>query len=317
MAEVGAGANERRPPIDIVALAVPSSVSLIVGWRRGGTVHGGEIKIAAPVHLHLQNACSATVDNIRQCQLRPYTADTHLEPGDDALFADRSGIADSPLLAVLFPTSPHKTINARSLPKYPLLFYAATGTNGGTRIAFLRKANPRRAARPGRMFALLGDTLTESREPVFTLDPSFDMIATPNGVVTTSQSTFELLFKDTEAVVAAVPEWIQNIASHLPLAGDGAARLAEKAASSSRLRRKLQAIQERGHLAQVTVENVRAHLDDLGLDAADFIRDDALVVDAADPSTLLHLLNEDLFKGGLTQAPFQSDRKSQRPPSRG
>jgi hypothetical protein len=51
---------------------------------------------------------------------------------------------------------------------------------------------------------------------------------------------------------------------------------------------------------------------ELGLEEAGFIDGDELVVDEADPMTLLELLNEDLFTGGLTETGFRSERKSTR-----
>jgi hypothetical protein len=77
------------------------------------------------------------------------------------------------------------------------------------------------------MLALLGNTLTDADKPVFTLDPSFDLIVTPGGVIALEQGVFELLFKETDAVLEAIPGWVETIAAHLPLAGDGAALLEE------------------------------------------------------------------------------------------
>ena len=78
------------------------------------------------------------------------------------------------------------------------------------------------------------------------------------------------------------------------------------------LSRRLRAINERGHLAHVDIAHVRAHIRALGLQEADFVDGNELVVDEADPMTLLELLNEDLFTGGLTDTGFRSERKSPR-----
>jgi hypothetical protein len=42
------------------------------------------------------------------------------------------------------------------------------------------------------------------------------------------------------------------------------------------------------------------------------IKDGKLVFDDADPTTLLKLHNEDLFRGGLTNEPYIVDRKARR-----
>jgi hypothetical protein len=49
-----------------------------------------------------------------------------------------------------------------------------------------------------------------------------------------------------------------------------------------------------------------------GLDPTEFIVDGCLVFDRASVKDILKLLNEDLFRGGLTGQDFQVDRKSAR-----
>ncbi|MGZ8795056.1 MAG: hypothetical protein ACXW0F_10510 [Gaiellaceae bacterium] len=88
--------------------------------------------------------------------------------------------------------------------------------------------------------------------------------------------------------------------------------LAEKARGNNRLRRRLRAIHERGHLREVDIEAVRNHIREVGLSEEELIADDELVVDEADPMTLLYLLNEDFFSGVLTTSGFRSERKSPR-----
>lgn len=300
-------------PIDLTALEIPEALSLLVAWREAGRLEGGEIRVASEVAAHLRQACRATIERLSGSALRPYNADMHLESEEALFVSDPDLIAGSILQPVLFADHPLQVINARSLPDRALLLYAVTFLRGdGQRVAFVRKTNPRPSARPGRLFALLGNTLANVDKPVFTLEPMFDLVVTVDGLVAARQSVFELLFKETDAVLAAVPGWVEAIASRLPLAGQGAEVLAEMAQRSTRVRRRLQAIHERGHLAQVTIGRIRQHIRVLGLDEAEFIQNDQLVVDDTDPLTLLHLLNEDLFVGGLTDQPFRSERKSPR-----
>jgi hypothetical protein len=253
-----------------------------------------------------------TLERVQAGELRAYGADMHLEHEEALYVEDAELVASSALNDILFPASPLPTISARTLPERPLVFYAITFESGGNPIGFVRKTNPRRSASAGRLFALLGNVLIDADKPVFTLDATFDLIVSPAGVVAVDQGLFELLFKETDAVLAAIPTWVASVVQHLPLAGNGAAVLEEKALKSSRLRQKLRAIHERGHLADVGIERVRAHVASLGLEESDFIVADELVVDEADPRTLLELLNEDLFIGGLTDVGFRSERKSPR-----
>jgi hypothetical protein len=306
--------RRRRPPlpVDLAQLRVPRAIGLRVAWRSGRRLDAGDITMVESVAEHLREAARATITRMRESDLRAYNADMQLEP-EEALFVnDEDLISSSALNDILFPDEPLPTISARTLPERPLVLYAITFRSAGSPIAFVRKTNPRKSASAGRMFALLGNTLTNADKPVFTLDPSFDLVVSPAGVIALDQGIFELLFKETDAVLAAIPDWVSAIAEHLPLAGDGAAVLEAKALKSSRLRRQLRSIYERGHLADVTIERVRAHIATLDLDEADFVAGDELVVDEADPRALLDLLNEDLFVGGLTDVGFRSERKSPR-----
>lgn len=301
-----------EPPIDLAALEIPDNLTLIVGWKHGDGFAGGEVRLTQGVSGHLRSACVRTVERIRERDLREYTPDMQLEDEEALVVADTELVADSPLAALVLPMAPLPIVNAQSLPKRALLLYAVKMHIDGVEIAFVRKSNPRTVARPGRMFALLGNTLTRIGGPVFGLDDYFDLIVTEDGIVALSQAQFELLFRETPALQQRIPEWVAAIESHLPLAGDGAQRLAERARSDGRLRRRLRSIAERGHLEDVTVDRVRRHLREAGLAEDHFLDGDQLRYDDANPFELVYLLNEDYFQGGLTDIGFRSDRKSPR-----
>lgn len=300
------------PPLDPAALELPDQISLLVAWRQGRSLASGEIRIADDVTEHLRGAARRTLERLRGIDLVPYTPEIVLE-ADQALYVtDDELVADSPFTAAVLPNEPPTLLNARSLPERALLLYAVNADTDQGAVALVRKKNPHPVARPGRIYALLGNTLAEVDRPVFTLEPEFDMVVSANGVIATDQNAFELLFRETDAVLARIPDWVEGIADHLPLAGDGAALLAEKARGNSRLRRRLRAIHERGHLRDVDIETVREHIREVGLSEEELIADDQLVVDEADPMTLLYLLNEDFFTGGLTTTGFRSERKAPR-----
>ena len=176
----------------------------------------------------------------------------HLEDEEALVAADSELVGDSPLAAIVPPTAPLDLINAQSLPNRALQLYAVTISTADGDIAFVRKANPRTPAKAGRMFALLGNTLSRIGGPVFGLDDHFDLLVAEQGVIALNQAYFKLLFRETPALQQRIPEWIEQITGHLALAEDGAQRLAERAATDGRLRRRLRSIAERGHLATVT-----------------------------------------------------------------
>jgi hypothetical protein len=300
------------PPLDLAALELPDAISLLVAWRRGRALEFGEIRVADDVADHLRDAAARTLERLQEAELVPYTPETVLEDDQALYVSDDELVAESPFTAAVLPDEPPALLNARSLPERALLLYAVNVDTDQGPIAFVRKKNPHPVARPGRIYALLGNALAQVDRPVFTLDPEFDLLVSERGVIALDQNAFELLFRETDAVLAHIPDWVAGIADHLPLAGSGAEVLAEKARGNSRLRRRLRAIHERGHLQDVDIDAVRNHISEVGLDEDELISGDELVVDEADPMTLLYLLNEDFFAGGLTTTGFRSERKSPR-----
>jgi hypothetical protein len=299
--------------LDPRTLSVPDALSLVVAWRRGARLQGGEIRINAAVAAFLRRACDQAVQRVRDGRVRPYNADMILEDDEVIEIFDQGMIEESVLRPILLSNEPLDTIAARLLPQRPLLLYATTFMDErGRRMAFVRKTNPHYGPRPGGILASLGNVLTEVGQPVFTLESTYDFIVCAGGVVVFNQNVFELLFKETDTVLAAVPGWISTIAQHLPLAQDGAAILAQMAQRNRGLRRRLRAIHERGHLATVSIDKIRNHLRQLGVDEELFIHDNQLIVNESDSVALLDVLNEDLFAGGLTGTRFRSERKSPR-----
>ncbi len=151
---------------------------------------------------------------------------------DQALYvADDALAAESPFTSAVLPEEPPILLNARSLPERTLLLYAVNADTDQGPIAFVRRKNPHPVARPGRIYALLGNALAEIDRPVFTLEPEFDLVVGGDGVIALDQNAFELLFRETDAVLACIPDWVEGIARHLPLAGDGAELLASQSST--------------------------------------------------------------------------------------
>jgi hypothetical protein len=300
------------PPLDFGSLERPEEISLLVAWRQGRSLESGEIRVADEVAAHLREAAARTLERLQDAELVAYTPEIVLDEGQALFVTDDELVAESPFTAAVLPDEPPVLLNARSLPARALLLYAVNVDTDQGPVAFVRKKNPHPVARPGRIYALLGNALAQIDRPVFTLDPEFDLVISERGVTALDQNAFELLFRETDAVLARIPDWVESIADHMPLADDGANVLAEKARSNSRLRRRLRAIHERGHLQDVDIETVRSHIREVGLNEEQLISGDELVVDEADPMTLLYLLNEDFFTGGLTTSAFRSERKAPR-----
>lgn len=124
------------------------------------------------------------------------------------------------------------------------------------------------------------------------------------------QTSFERLFRDIGLIDKHVRGWIEGITDHLPMESESEAELLRVAHEDSRTWRRLREIRRRGHLAYVQMSDVREYARKVGLDPGSLIKDGKLVFDPAERFSFLHLLNEDLYRGGLTDVTFEAQRKT-------
>src|SRR5205823_193617 len=113
-------------------------------------------------------------------------------------------------------------------------------------------------------------------DPIFLLNPSFDLAITGQGIVVLDEGAFELLYRDTPLVREAAAGWIGDLATHLPMDDEDRAGLVARAERDSRLRRRLRAITERGHLRTVSLDDIRIEIRRQQLTEDRFIQADRL-----------------------------------------
>ena len=82
----------------------------------------------------------------------------------------------------------------------------------------------------------------------------------------------------------------------------------------SRTWRQLREIEQRGHLADVSLDQVERYATVVGIDPATIVAGGRLTFDPAQRFSFLHLLNEDLYKGQLTDELFEAQRKARASP---
>lgn len=302
----GTGPPEPRLALD------DRSFTLLAAWRSGHRFVGRQVSTANELELALRDACGAAAELVAGRDYRPYSADVLLEAGEFTTVPRESLPIDSSVLELLRGGAALDHIAPGELAHKQTAFYAVLlGDDPDARTAYIAKHNPGRIGRRGGIISFGHDVLTHVEDPVFIFEPDFDLIIDPRTVFILNSSTYELLFRDAPEVVAAVRGWVGEIALDLPFFGDGADALVARCEQDSRLRRRLFAIRERGHLRGHTVEDIVNEARRLGRDPGRFVRDGALFFDENDPAPLLFLLNEDLFIGGLSQAGFQAQRKSE------
>jgi hypothetical protein len=294
------------PVPDPTALTVPPSLAVV--WRAGRLgIDGGRIELTDEVADSFRTVCAHHLQFLRGTRPRPWTPEADLVRDEEHLVLARAALPpDQPLLDLLAGIGDRDPLEAEGLPGRALLLHAYVFPDG---LQFLRKANPHLTARTGHLLTRLDHTLTRIEHPVFTFDEKVDIVVTPDELLISGVSAFELLFKDERALLAHIPEWIDAIARQLPVNDQARAVLTEHCRRSTRLRRRLETIAGRGHLQAVTLDRIRREAEAQGLDPDRLVVDGRLQFDHASVEDLLRLLNEDLLIGGLSGSRFTVEHK--------
>lgn len=250
------------------------------------------------------------LEDLRDRAVVPYEATAELADGEVFLIEDQDMLAD---LRMLYGAAANATdlptIPADELDQRIALYGVVVGEEN--RIALLKRSDPRIGYRGKRTFlASLDERLERLDSPTFAFYTSFDVVLAPGWALVVNQSEFERLFRDAALVEQHITEWVTGIDRVLPWAPGSVDALAEVARRDSRIWRRLREIHRRGHLADVTVDQVRDYALQMNLEIGHLIDNDQLVFDPDERFTILHLLNEDLFIGPLSAERFEAQRKA-------
>lgn len=191
-----------------------------------------------------------------------------------------------------------------------VVIYCVSVGDSEPRILFIKKVDPRLTHRPGRFMAIGRDRLKILDEPTFAFSHDFDLIIGSNWAIVINQRPFEMLFREIGIVREHVENWITGITDHLEMTEESVGALRNVALRDSRTWRKLKEIKRRGHLSIVSLDEVRQYASHVGLDPDVLVVDDKLVFDPAERFSILYLLNEDLYRGDLTDDVFEAQRKA-------
>lgn len=293
-----------------LAARLAESVSVIVG-RQGadGEIEAAKLALAEDAAEGFRDLGHGCVEDLQRRTAVPYTVDAELDrketfvidnADDLAELSDLTSLAD---LAATLPITPPRQLDLS------IQFYAVV-LGDDSRVILVRRTDPKIAYRGGRWLAIAGEQLTKIDEPAFSFAPGFDFVLSPAWAVILNQASFERLFREIGLIDKHVQGWVRGITDHLTMEPASEAELLRVAHEDSRTWRRLREIRRRGHLAQVDLAEVRKYAKRVGLDPATVVRDDELVFDPAERFSFLHLLNEDLYRGPLTDVTFEAQRKA-------
>lgn len=307
----------------VESIELEGALTLSVGWKVGKKTHLRQLAVGTEVGQALRDVLASTLADIDEREAQDWAPDADLTP-ETYLTLDVAAVGSAPELASehgaknliesLAAAEDLPILHAKDLPAGDLSFYAVTiGDTPGQRAVFIRRSNPRRGLKRGRIYSILRDTLQRVEKPIFAFDDWMDLVVVDTRVVVLSQTVFAALFRDQDALQKQVPEWTGDLSQAVAISGDGQERLTARAQRDSRIRARLESIVRRGHLASVSREKLIAELSKAGLDAAVLIDADGhfILQDEHIPS-VLYFLNEDLFSGALTEVGFRADKKATR-----
>ncbi|MCU1477602.1 MAG: hypothetical protein JWQ64_2295 [Subtercola sp.] len=302
---------------------VDEALTLAVGWISGRRTKIRQVAVGHEVAAAFRDVANMTIEDLGSREGESWAPDADLSP-ETYLTIDANLVGTAPslgsehgnlsLLAALQSAETLPDMKPGDLPAGDLSFYAVViGDVAGSRAVFLRRSNPRRGLKRGRIYSLLTDTLQRIEEPIFAFDEWMDLVAFGDDVFVLSQTVFAALFRDQDSLAQQVPQWATDLHSAVPIEAAGRQRLVERAQRDSRIRARLEAIVRRGHLASVSNEVLREAMTLAELDADSLISADGeFLLQEEDIAPVLYFLNEDLFSGSLTQTSFRADKKATR-----
>jgi hypothetical protein len=300
------------PMATIDKINTTGAITLLVAWRTGRNAHGRVVKAGGDVITSLQSYATQARNLIKNNEGRAYDPNDEQDEECAFLTADRDELLDTALLERLQAGASLQLATEHDLRERTLVLYALLiGDDPDRRTAFIRKKNPVSLASKG-LVALFDQTLTRVTRPLLAFDSFYDVVVSPEAVWILNQKNFELLFKESEAVLAKTAEWVEDLAKSLPISDKGREWLAGRLRKTSVLRRKVQSLLRSEYLSKLTPEMLREKITERGLDADELLQDGALVFNKDTERDLLLLLNEDLWTGDFSGEQYAAARKARR-----
>lgn len=217
-----------------------------------------------------------------------------------------------PLLAALIDTASISETTGKTLRKTDPYFYAFQFGTGEESVTFLRKLNPLRGLRQKKL-GLLNDELSLVNQAVFAFDSYVDLIITQKHLFIFNQSAFATIFRGQAELAKMTKGWIEGIRASTSMTEDSYELLLSKGVRDSRITNRIESIARRGHLGSLNASQLREGMKKCDLDASVHMNEsDELILTEDTLPEILKFLNEDMFRGVLTDDPFEVDSKALR-----
>jgi len=280
---------------------------LTVHWRQGATVHGRVVKIGGDVASTLLDFASECAAGLRT-DAPSYDPDEPPEEEDPQRVASLDEAFDTGLLESLARGGSHPSATGEDFHRRIVCWALVFGV-GEEKTVFVHKNNPVQLGSKPLVAGLFDDALTRLTEPLLAFDPHFDLVIVDGQMIILDYSDFEVLFRESDAVLARAREWSEAVTSQLPSTPASAEALEEVIRRNGVIRRKVTSIIRRQYFSALTPSVVRERLDAHGLDADKYMPGGELDFNADTIQDLVRFLNEDLFEGDFSNQPYAASGK--------
>ncbi|WP_291043264.1 Kiwa anti-phage protein KwaB-like domain-containing protein [Herbiconiux sp.] len=280
---------------------------LTVHWRQGAVVHGRVVKIGGDVASTLQEFASDCAAGLRT-DAPSYDPDEPPEEEDPQRVASLDEAFDTELLQSLSRGGSHPSATGEDLHRRIICWALIFGVDD-ERTVFVHKNNPVQLASKPLIAGLFDDALARLTEPLFAFDAHFDLVIANEQMIILDYSDFEVLFRESEAVLARAREWSEALTSQLPSTPASTEALEVVVRRNGVIRRKVTSIIRRPYFNALTPSVVREKLEAHGLDADTYMPGGELDFNADTIQDLVRFLNEDLFEGDFSNQPYAASGK--------
>ena len=191
-----------------------------------------------------------------------------------------------------------------------LRFHGFVGEkSGGTPVATIRLISPKKELGKSRFFGLAfsGGNYNRVDDRTFLFDSATDFVLHEHLLYILNGSAFDRMFGRIETEMSEVRAGMALILGRIPVSN--ADELIYACVSQMQMRSKIRSIAKKAYLARVTMDNIRATIDEFSLDID--IDDDGLVFDNA-PSRrweILKLLDDDYLGSVMTGEKYETNSK--------
>jgi len=286
-----------------------NGLSLLVVYEGADDLDGRNVRLSNGAASDLKEIGLAWVNALESYDEVAYEATAELAESEAFLIGDPDVLSDlDPLYRLVTSTPDLPTVSVDDLDERIGVYGVVAG--GDEPVALLKKSDPRIGYTGGRRYlAVFNERLQRLEDPAFAFYSSFDFVLGPDWTLVVHQGNFERLFREASVVQEQINSWVASVGEHLPWSDGSVDALSEVAHRDSRVWRRLREIHRRGHLASVSIGQVRDYAVRMELEVEHLIEGEQLVFDPAERFSILHLLNEDLFLGPLTNERFEAQRK--------